>query len=105
MDCEDYKLRTPLFYATKVGSFSNILLLVKEYGAHVNHSEKSGKTPLFKARTYETTKLLLKCGVSSMSIHCLLYQRIALLCHFGALSGQHYQTFRIEILRSQTNFS
>ena len=68
----DYKGRTPLFYATKVGSFSNILLLVKEYGAHVNHTDESGKTPIFKARSYETTKLLLKYGVSSISIQCLL---------------------------------
>ena len=68
----DYKGRTPLFYATKVGSFSNILLLVKEYGAHVNHIEKSGKSPIYKAKTYDTTKLLLKYGVSSISIQCLL---------------------------------
>ena len=60
----DDKGRTPLYFATKVGSLSNIHLLAKEYGAHVNHTDESGKTPIFKARSYETTKLLLKYGVS-----------------------------------------
>ena len=71
MDCVDHKGRTPLFYATKAGSISDILLL-KEYGAQINHTDNSGKTPMFKARTYEVTKLLLKCGVSSIIIQCLL---------------------------------
>ena len=48
------------------------MLLLKEYGAQINHTDNSGKTPMFKARTYEVTKLLLKCGVSSITIQSLL---------------------------------
>ena len=69
MDCEDYenKKYTPLDYATKTGSLSNIILL-KDYGANFNHVSAKGnaevtmKTPLFQARNPLTTKLLLKYG-------------------------------------------
>ena len=69
MDCEDYenKKYTPLDYATKTGSLSNIILL-KDYGANFNHVSAKGnaevtmKTPLFQARNPLTTKLFLKYG-------------------------------------------
>ena len=64
VDCEDYKCRTPLFYATKSGTKSSMVLL-KENGAEINHTDVKGKTPIFKARTYNTTKLLLNYGVSA----------------------------------------
>ena len=61
MDCQDFKGRTPLFYASKVGSLVDIIELVK-YGANVDHVSKKGKTALFKAKNYDTVKLLLKYG-------------------------------------------
>ena len=63
VDCEDNKCRTPLFYATKSGTKSSIVLL-KENGAEINHTDMKGKTPIFKARNYNTTNLLLYYGVS-----------------------------------------
>ena len=66
MECEDSRGYTPLFIASKIGCLINILELL-EHGADVNHSAKShleytGKTPLFRARSYETVMLLLKFG-------------------------------------------
>ena len=63
MDCDDPYLCTPIFYASKAGILENIILL-KKFGAHVNHKDEEDKTALFRARTYETVKLLLKYGVS-----------------------------------------
>ena len=41
------------------------MVLLKENGAEINHTDVKGKTPIFKARTYNTTKLLLNYGVSA----------------------------------------
>ena len=61
MDCEDPYLCTPIFYASKAGILENIILL-KKFGAHVNHKDEEDRTALFRARTYETVMLLLKYG-------------------------------------------
>ena len=53
---------TPLFLATLVGSKSNIIALIDK-GANVNYETfDSSITPLFKARTYDVSKLLLQNG-------------------------------------------
>ena len=86
VDCEDHRGYTPLFYASKAGWLNNILELI-EYGADVNHSRKDpktgtkGKKPLFRARHYDTVRLLLKHGadpclradVDTTGIHQLKY--------------------------------
>ena len=40
------------------------MVLLKENGAEINHTDMKGKTPIFKARNYNTTNLLLYYGVS-----------------------------------------
>ena len=60
---------TPLFFAPKVGALSNIIELVDQ-GAKVNHistdnrsqTKLKGKTPIFRARNFDTVRLLLKFG-------------------------------------------
>ena len=61
MDCQDRMGRTPLFYASKAGSLVDIIDLIK-YGANVNHKSIKDQTALYKARNYDTVKLLLKYG-------------------------------------------
>ena len=76
---EDGRGYTPLFYASKAGSLSNIIQLI-DYGSDINHESKicnklhdskvektecvTKKTPLFVARSYDTAKLLLKYGAN-----------------------------------------
>ena len=60
-----------MFWASRIGSLSNIIELI-DHGADVNHVAKNDnydkeghvfhKTPLFRARTYDTVKLLLTIG-------------------------------------------
>ena len=61
---------TPLFFAPKVGALSNIIELV-DHGAKVNHisteiwssqTKLKGKTPIFRARNFDTVRLLLEFG-------------------------------------------
>ena len=63
MNCTDANNETPLFYAVKKSSLQNISIL-KDHGADFNYanSSKGNKTPLFSARNYKTTWLLLKYG-------------------------------------------
>ena len=63
MNCTDANNETPLFYAVKKSSLQNISIL-KDHGADFNYanSSKGNKTPLFYARNYKTTWLLLKYG-------------------------------------------
>ena len=74
MDCTDDRGYTPLFFATKIGSLSNMMELI-DHGADVNHETSNverpchkityctiKKTPLFRARNYDSVMLLLKNG-------------------------------------------
>ena len=71
VDCIDVRGYTPMFWASRIGSLSNIIELI-DHGADVNHVAKNDsynkeghvfhKTPLFRARTYDTVKLLLTIG-------------------------------------------
>ena len=71
VDCTDEMGYTPLFLAAKVGSLSNIIELI-DHGANVNYVSKEDKnnkqgmttkkTPIFRARNFETVMLLLKSG-------------------------------------------
>ena len=71
VDCIDVRGYTPMFWASRIGSLSNIIELT-DHGADVNHVAKNAsydkeghvfhKTPLFRARTYDTVKLLLTIG-------------------------------------------
>ena len=70
VDCEDEYEYTPLYYAIKAGNLSNILKLI-EYGGNVNYGlnkrtkkDHHKKTPLFKARTPDTVRLLLSKGAN-----------------------------------------
>ena len=70
VDCEDEYEYTPLYYAIKAGNLSNILKLI-EHGANVNYGlnkrtkkDHHMKTPLFKARTPDTVRLLLSKGAN-----------------------------------------
>ena len=63
VDCQDKKNYTPLFFASKAGSLTDIIRLIK-HGANVNHIAKNGKTPLFRATSYETAMLLLNHGAN-----------------------------------------
>ena len=68
MNCTDNRGSTPLFWATRSSSTVNIITLI-DHGADVNHMAEHDflpidghvykKTPLFRARTYDTIKLLL----------------------------------------------
>ena len=71
MNCTDNRGFTPLFWATRSSSTVNIITLI-DHGADVNHMAEHDflpidghvykKTPLFRARTYDTIKLLLLMG-------------------------------------------
>ena len=71
MNCTDHRGFTPLFWATRSSSNVNIITLI-DHGADVNHVAENDllpvdshvfkKTPLFRARTYDTIKLLLLMG-------------------------------------------
>ena len=72
MNCTDFRGFTPLFWATRSSSTVNIITLI-DHGADVNHVAENDflpdldshvykKTPLFRARTYDTIKLLLLMG-------------------------------------------
>ena len=76
VNCLNKRMYTPLFMAAKAGSLCNIIELV-EHGADVNHCAEShkckdleqkleliGKTPLYRASTYESALLLLKYGAN-----------------------------------------
>ena len=71
VNCTDKSGFTPLFWATRSSSMSNIIELV-DHGADVNFVATNDNleldchvfrtTPLFHARTYDTIKLLLSFG-------------------------------------------
>ena len=71
VDCINDRGYSPLFQASKIGSIANIIQLL-EHGADVNYTSKNektlGKTPIFKARSAETIKLLLKYGADPRRI-------------------------------------
>ena len=61
VDCINKKKHTPLHYAAKGACFASILELL-ENGANINSVDGRDRTPIFKAETPETVKLLLKYG-------------------------------------------
>ena len=61
----DDKGYTPLFYAIKENAFENILDLLEIGGADPNHEANNGKTPLYKAHSYDCTLLLLQYKAES----------------------------------------
>ena len=60
VEAQDNKGHTPLFYAAKENSLENVLDLLEMGGADPNHKARNGKTPLFKAHSYECALLLLQ---------------------------------------------
>ena len=99
MDNRNEKGYTPLFSASKFGSLSNIIALC-DHGADVNHeslqnvmiqlpkqtlviNSGTNKTPLFKARTYDTVKLLLRYGADPFKKTCKDMSVIEHLMQFG----------------------
>ena len=60
VEAKDNKGCTPLFYAAKENALENLLDLLEMGGADPNHTAKNGKTPLFKAHSYECALLLLQ---------------------------------------------
>ena len=71
VNCTDARGFTPLFWASRSSSMSNIIELFN-HGADINYIANNDdigigghvfqKTPLFRAKTYETIKLLLSYG-------------------------------------------
>ena len=57
------KVTLHYFFASKAGSLTDMISLIKQ-GANVNHVAKNGKTPLFRATSYETAMLLLNHGAN-----------------------------------------
>ena len=59
---QDTKAYTPLFYAAKAKGIEAGYYLLQYGKANPNHQCENGKTPLFKATTYEDVMLLMKYG-------------------------------------------
>ena len=61
-DVTDNKGYTPLFYAAKVEGIEALYYLLEHGKADPNIQCVNGKTPLFKASTYEDVMILMKYG-------------------------------------------
>ena len=69
-DVTDNKNYTPLFYAAKVEGIEALHYLLEHGKANPNFQCTNGKTPLFKATTYEDAMILMKYGSDqSITMH------------------------------------
>ena len=62
--CKDKRGYTPLFYASSAGSSANLIELI-DTNSDVNYKATDGKTPMSKANTSSTVKLLASYGAET----------------------------------------